>query len=379
MVMARRLRRMAGVFILLAGGLAALVVAAGRLDKDAQPIVRPEAVLQTAPVVHGGDSADDPAIWLHPTEPEKSLLLGTDKNGGLNVYDMDGKALQTVSEGSRPDNVDVLYGFGLGKEKVDLAVAGCRAAKSLGLKIWRIDADTRRLTDITAGGAIAVFGHTEPYGTGVYHSAKNGKFYAFVNNKRGQQEQYELRDNGAGKITADRVRAFKLSSVTEGCVCDDETGLVYIAQERVGIWKFPAEPDGGDKGVLVAKVGEHGLRADVEGLTLYCTAGGKGYLIASSQGNNTFKVYTRDGQNTFVCTIDPKEGAIDDVSDTDGIAVTNRATSAMFPKGFLIVQDGSNKGGKQNFKLFRWEDIAGNNLMIDTEWDPRAEIKGLKP
>jgi len=218
---------------------------------------------------------------------------------------------------------------------------------------------------------IPVFAKTEPYGSGVYHSRKTGKCYAFVNNKKGQQEQYELTDAGKGTVGAIKVRSFKLGSVTEGCVCDDELGVVYIAEEAKGIWKFPAEPDGGNEGKLIAKVGEHGLTADVEGLTIYCAAGGKGYLIASSQGNNTFKVYTRDGENTFVCTIDPKEGAIDDVNDTDGIAVTNRPTSAKFAKGLFVVQDGSNKGGNQNFKFYRWEDIAGDKLLIDTTWDPR--------
>jgi 3-phytase len=364
-------RRSAAGLIALFVIAAAMAVAAGRGDREALPVVRPLAVVQTTPVPHGGDSADDPAIWIHPSEAEKSLVLGTDKHGGLVVYDMEGHPLETVSEGCRPDNVDVLYGFALGGKKVDLAVAGCRGSRSLGLKIWRIDSDTRRLTDVTAGGAIEVFGHGEPYGTGVYHSAKTGRFYVFVNDKHGHQEQYELQEDGLGKVTGRRVRAFRVGSVTEGCVCDDEAGFVYVAEERRGIWKFPAEPDGGEKGTLIAKVGEHGLHADVEGLTLYCAAGGKGYLIASSQGNNTYKVYTREGENRFVCTIDPKKGAIDDVSDTDGIAVTNQATSARFSKGLFIVQDGSNKGGKQNFKMYRWEDIAGTELIIDTGWNVR--------
>jgi 3-phytase len=133
-----------------------------------------------------------------------------------------------------------------------------------------------------------------------------------------------------------------------------------------------AEPDGGDRGTLIAQCAEHGLVTDVEGLALYCAADGKGYLIAPSQGNSTFKVYRRDGNNEFVCTIDPAPGAIDDVDHTYGIAVTNRPLGPRFPKGALIVQDGSNRGGNQNFKLFRWEDIAGDRMVIDIQWDPRS-------
>jgi len=63
---------------------------------------------------------------------------------------MDGKQLQVASDGVRPDNVDVLYGFPLGGAKVDLAIAACRSPKALGLKFWRIDAaGARPLTDVT--------------------------------------------------------------------------------------------------------------------------------------------------------------------------------------------------------------------------------------
>ena len=60
--------------------VAALLMASGSQALLAQEeTVTPEAKAQTVPVPHGGDAADDPAIWIHPTDPEKSLLLGTDK------------------------------------------------------------------------------------------------------------------------------------------------------------------------------------------------------------------------------------------------------------------------------------------------------------
>lgn len=350
----------------------ALAARAGEHPADAQPVVTPTAVAQTTPVPHAGDAADDPAIWVHPTDPAQSLIIGTDKRGGLITYDVNGRQLAIVSPTARPNNVDVLYDVPLGGRREDLAVAGCRDPGSLGLKFWTINRQRRTLTDVTADGAVPVFDHTEPYGTCVYRSPKTGKHFVFVNDKKGAQEQYELHDAGAGKVGATRVRSFKLETETEGCVCDDERGLVYIAEERVGIWRFAAEPDGGDRGTLIARCGEHGLQGDVEGLTLYCAAGGKGYLIASSQGNSTFKVYHRDGGNEFVCTIDPVDGAFDDVDHTDGIAVTNRPLGPQFSAGVLVIQDGVHRGGNQNFKLFRWEDIARDRLLIDVKWDPRG-------
>ncbi|PYP24669.1 MAG: 3-phytase, partial [Gemmatimonadetes bacterium] len=140
-----------------------------------------------------------------------------------------------------------------------------------------------------------------------------------------------------------------------------------------GIWKFGAEPDAGGSRKRVAQVGENGLTADV-GSTY--AAGGRGYVIASSQGNNSYKVYERSGENRYVLTIDPKGGRIDDVSDTDGLEVTSCPTSQPFAEGVFVVQDGENAGGNQNFKLYAWEDIAGTSLLIDTTCGVRRPAPG---
>ena|SRR5439155_12100021 len=98
----------------------------------------------------------------------------------------------------------------------------------------------------------------------------------FVNEDKGQVEHYELKDAGNGKVNGTKVRGIKLGSITEGCVADDELGFFYVAEERAGIWKFGAEPDAGETGQLVARMGENGLTADVEGLTIYYAAQGRG-------------------------------------------------------------------------------------------------------
>ena len=61
--------------------------------------------------------------------------------------------------------------------------------------------------------------------------------------------------------------------------------------------------------------------------------------------------------------------------DTDGICVSSCPTSRRFAKGLFIVQDGTNAGGNQNFKLHAWEDIAGTLLLIDTSWQPRGALE----
>jgi 3-phytase len=360
--------------LVLAGTTAVALMAGGRACPAA--IVQPVARAETVPVPDAGDAADDPAVWIHPQEPGLSLILGTDKQGGLHTYNMDGSEHELVSDGARPNNVDVLYGFELEGRVVDLALAGMRASEGMGVTVWAINSTTRRLSEVADGGRIPVLDGSEPMGTCGYRSPRTGRFYFFVTGEAGQVEQYELEHRAGGTIGATKVRAFEVSSLAEGCVADDDLGFFYLAEEDVGIWKFGAEPDAGSEGKLVARVGENDLAADVEGLTIYYATQGRGYLIASSQGNNTYMVYERAGENRYVLTIDPKEGQIDDVNDTDGICVTSCPTSPQFAQGLFVVQDGANAGGNQNFKLYAWEDIAGTNLLIDTACRPRGAPTG---
>jgi 3-phytase len=122
----------------------------------------------------------------------------------------------------------------------------------------------------------------------------------------------------------------------------------------------------------VARVGDHGLTADVEGLTLYYGSGTKGFLIASSQGAGTFLVYKREAPHDFVQTIDPAPGTIGDVGETDGIDVTSAAITPRFPHGLFVCQDGRGQNGFQNFKFFAWDEIAGKRLIVDTSRPARG-------
>lgn len=329
------------------------------------PFVKPAARGETAPVPHGDDASDDPAIWIHPSAPELSLILGTDKQGGLHIYHLDGTERAVIARGSHPNNVDVLYGFQLGARTVDLAVMTTRGEHARGLQVWAIDPATREFSDVTAGGTIPILPRDEPYGCGVYKSARTGAAYAFVTSKSGAVEQHLLRANAEERVTAEKVSGYKFKSIVEACVADDELGVVYFGVETGGVWKMSAEPSPDPRPTRIAKVGEHGLRSDVEGLAIYHGPNGTGYLIVSSQGNDTFKIYERGGENRFVATIAPVAGKFGDVEDTDGIAVTSRALPPLYPKGLFIAQDGRNSPARQNFKLFAWEDIAGTNLLID--------------
>jgi 3-phytase len=81
---------------------------------------------------NGGDG-DDPAIWIHPTQPDQSRIITTTKSQsgeGFGVFDLQGKLLQH-SSASEPNNVDVIYGLPIGDRTVDLAYAACRGDNTL--------------------------------------------------------------------------------------------------------------------------------------------------------------------------------------------------------------------------------------------------------
>lgn len=315
------------------------------------------ATAETDPVPHTGDAADDPAIWLHPTDRTLSTIIGTDKLGGLAVYDLTGQQIQYLPDGYI-NNVDLRYDFPLGDQRVALAAANNRSDKTL--VFYRVDPDTRLLSAVAARPI--PLATTRLAGVCMYHSLRSGNYYVITNNKLGQVVQWEVFDNGQGLVDATVVRTFDVGVQVEGCVADDWSGHLYIAAEDYGIWKYGAEPDADTTRTLVdtiETVDANGhLTADVEGLALYDIGGGFGYLIASSQGSDEYVVYQRSGSNEYVMTFSiVAANGIDNVSGTDGIDVTSQWLGPAFPQGLFVAQDGNNDDGNQNFKLVPWQVI----------------------
>ena len=377
-----------------------------------------------------GDS-DDPAIWVHPSAPAKSLVIATQKDGGLVVFDLKGQVRQVIAPetygGFRYNNVDLIYDFDLGKERADIAVVSDRENDTLA--VYRIDPRRLVLEDITAPGMpTSIFrvddGDHTAYGLATYTSPIDGKSYAFVTQAGGNLvAQLQLLPQIGGRVAARVVRLLRLpvptgdpeDSQAEGMVVDRELGVLFVAmEEEVGIVKFSAEPSGGDGFELVASVDEDYLKPDIEGLTIYYGADQTGYLLVSSQGDSTFAVLDRvaphaylgsfvigdnrlgraAGQEGDVRVDDqarrkaPRPALIDQVNESDGADVINVPLGRAFPYGLLVVQDGANdpqvvvqddeelENISTNFKLVPWEEVATafpTPLQIDPEgYDPRG-------
>jgi 3-phytase len=309
----------------------------------------------------GLSDQDDMCIWINADDHSLSTVIASDKGSNtLFVYDLSGNVLQTIDVPGMPGNIDIRYNFLLSGIPTD--IIGYNDRDNGDIVFYKVDRTTRQLSfvsDFSDGGMSG-----DNYGFCLYHSPYSGKFYAIASSNSTQMKQWELTDNGDETIGSVFKRTWDNGSgdITEGLVADDELGFLFAANEGEGIYKYDAEPDDPNpSGDLIAPTGSNGLTADVEGITIYYTASGNGYLIASSQGSNNFKVYERQEPHNFVKTF-----SVSGVGSTDGIDVTNLSLGSSFPLGLFLCHDGT--GSPYVIRGCKWEDVQ---LDIDTTyWDP---------
>ena len=310
-----------------------------------------EPAAETDPVPHGGDAADDPAIWVNRRDPSESSVIATDNRGGIAVYDLSGRELQYRPDGE-VNNVDLRQGFPLGGRRTALVAASEKRANTIVL--YRVDPATRRLVRLSGP-------RIEPgllvHGLCTYRGGSGGPFYVFVDSEKGEVEQWEITEVGGGRVGGRRVGRFDLGGPAEACVADDAGGEVYFSAERDGIWRFAAEPGAARGGERVVAADGKRLVPDVEGLAIATTEGGARYLLASSQGSSTFAAYELPRYSYVGGFKIGPGGNVDSASDTDGIEVTTTDLGGDFRSGLLVAQDGSNDGENQNFKLVPWDAV----------------------
>jgi 3-phytase len=322
-----------------------LLGAPGCSRQQSLPAVAPS--VETAPVRSSGDAADDPAVWVHPTDPTRSLVVGTDRRAGLGVWDLMGREVQFLTA-TPTDNVDLRELGGPGGPRSVVVASGWDDRV---LHLYTADPSSGRLTEaatVRTGVAAA--------GLCLYRNEASGRVYAFAMSEEGVVEQWELHDDGR-RIGGTRVRGpWEVGGETEGCVADDEQGHLYIGEEGRAVWRYDASPDAPtSRRTRVDDVESGHLVADIEGLALSHGPGGSGFLFVSSQGDNAFTAYRRGGTNEFAGRFrilpDEEGGDLDGCEDTDGIEVVSSPLGPSFPAGLFVCQDGVNGKDHQNFKL----------------------------
>lgn len=299
---------------------------------------------------------DDPAIWINRDNPSASLILGTDKgdeNGGIYVYDLKGTIDKdrTVLGLKRPNNVDVEYGLSDGDTSMDIAVCTERGINSI--RVFKLP----EMLAIDNSG-IRVFAdepNPEPMGVALYK--KDSTVYAIVGRKSGPQEGYleqlrlELKDGVVVGVPVRKFGKFSGKKEIESIAVDDELGYVYYSDENFGVRKYYADPAMGNE--ELAAFGQGDFTDDNEGISIYDTGEGRGYILVSDQQNNSFNVYPREGsadgkhQHPLLSVVHLN------TVESDGSDVVSTALGEEFPSGMFVAMSDD-----KTFQIYSWDQIS---------------------
>ena len=331
-----------------------------KLAPVAKNAIKPTVITEQTP-----NDTDDPAIWICSAEPSQSRIIGTDKDkdGGLYMYDLEGKILKQVTGLKRPNNVDIAYGFDLSGKKVDIAVFTER--KKHTIRVFSLP----DLKPIDNGG-IPIFegetGEDERDGMGLalytHHNGITTEIHAIVGRKTGKSDtylwQYLLEATPQGVVTGRVVRKFGSYSgkkEIEAIAVDNELGYVYYSDETAGIRKYYADPNKGNK--ELAFFGQKDTKRDHEGIAIYKKDEKTGYILVSNQQKNTFLIYRREGEifnpNLHQLIAEIPVSTI----ECDGADVVNFNINSQFPNGIFVAMS--------NGKVFHYYDWRKFQQWID--------------
>lgn len=403
------LRRMLPPLLLLS--LAAPSAIAASDDEDRLPRGAVDTRVET-PTLYDDDaggnaSGDDPAIWVHPSDSRRSIVIVTAKEGGLRVYDLRGRQLQKLAAtpAPRPDgvpgrfnNVDIARGLMVGGKRTDVAVVSDRYNDQL--RFFAINpagaAATRQLREVTAPGVPFVFQNTRAgvdtektaYGLAVWQPTGGPTYVALTQEGTTRIATVRLTGspNGIGYTDSRHLplpASFPLPNGATWSVCnepgtrpqlegmavDNARNVLYAAQEDVGLWRIPLPLYSGQP-KLIDKVTDFGitdrwdeeseecvpvdpdqpatyaghlLTADAEGVAI-AHAGAGGQIVVSSQGDDRFAVYNLTGANRPLGSFRIRGiDGADNVNGSDGLDVVT-VPVAGYPRGLLVSHDEPDSG-----------------------------------
>lgn len=376
----------------------------------------------------GNASGDDPAIWAHPTTTARSLVIVTAKEGGLRVYDLRGRQLQSLTATKAPradgvdgryNNVDIARGLTVGGQRRDVAVVSDRYNDQL--RFFAIDpagtAARTPLREVTAPELPFVFQRNRAgveseqtaYGLAVWQH--DGRTHVSLTQEGTTRIATVRLTSVRGKIGYTQIRhmtlprRFDLPDGTTWTVCnepgtgpqlegmaiDQARGILYAAQEDVGLWRIPLPLDSAPRR-LVDTVTDFGVRdrwnaeteecepvnpsapapyagrllaADAEGVAIAYGPKGTGHIVVSSQGSDRFAVYALTGANRPLASfrIRGVDGA-DEVNGSDGLDIVT-APVGPYRRGLLVSHDEPDSGpgvsqdrDPTNFTYVDWGKVA---------------------
>jgi 3-phytase len=270
-------------------------------------------IYETVPVNSpaGEDAADDPAIWYNPNNPQESRIIGTNKKGGLHVYNLQGKELQFIPAGLI-NNVDLRDGFIYQADTIVL-VAGTNRSDNT-ISFFALDHISGLLSERIYTIQSSV---NEVYGITLHHDKKYNAFYVFVNGKNGNLEGYSI--EGGAKMNHHKTHAYAFGMQPEGMVVDDENHLLYIGVERKGIFQLDLKNKLQEPILLPgSNEANPAISFDIEGIALF-SINQQSFLLASSQGNFSYAIFKLGDDAKYLSSfIISSNQSIDGVEETDG-------------------------------------------------------------
>lgn len=299
------------------------------------PVITPDLI--TDRVFH---DTDDPAIWIHPDDPSKSIVFGTDKdtNGAIFAFDLNGKIIKnmTINNIRYPNNIDLEYEFKLNDSTLVDVIAFTEREREQ-IRLFSVP-DMKPLDN---GGFPVFEDETDsllrrPMGISLYKNPKTGSIQAIVSRKSGPTKnylyQYEFKVDSTG-VKTELVRkfgAFSGNEEIEAIAVDDEMGYVYYSDEGVCVRKYYADPEKGNE-ELACFGGEY-FKEDIEGIAIATMRNDKGYIIVSDQQKGQFNIFSRD-DNTFVKAINLS------TTETDGCDVITIPLNNTFKNGLFVAMN----------------------------------------
>lgn len=332
-------------------------------------------VYETSEVISKGDAADDPAFWLNKEKPSKSLIFGTDKRSGIYTYNLKGEELNYLAIGNINNidlrTIDIKDDDGNELGPYSFLFGSNRSTNSL--DIW-VFSDSDIIESLNKGNFkipnqpyISAKSNLKVYGVCAGYDKTFGLIAFLTADESPQVEVWSYGPFGMTLLTT-----FKNANATqsEGCVYDDENRRLFISEEQdrgiLRSYDINDQLDFSFPSIIDDRSGF--ISGDPEGLTIYKTSLKNGYVLVSSQGDDTFNLYDRSAPHNYLGSFKiSHSNDIDGVTDTDGIFAINFDLNEDFPKGLLVAQDGTNDGKyeveKQNFKLVSFSEIL-NSLKL---------------
>ncbi|MGH8166782.1 MAG: phytase, partial [Woeseiaceae bacterium] len=313
-----------GVLAVLCAACSCTTVEPGKPDLTAA-ISQLSASASTRAAEHGG--AVNAAFWMDPRGEHGSLILVAAGIGGLDFHSPDGERVGNFSE-VEAGFVSVLESIELGGTAAPLVVV--YDSRESTINAYRLDGDALQLHAVM-GDPVTI--DDELTGLCHYRSRLSGADYLFAVTDAGFIRQFELFARG-GAVAAQLLRTIPAGKGSGFCAVDAADGMLYFAEEGMGIWRMGAEPESDTTREPVdLRTPWGGLSDEVKGISIYSVDPDTSYLVAADAGESRLVFYR-------LPDLEPLGGvAIDGLLEAEGVTATGAPIGDRFPLGLVALAD----------------------------------------